>query len=213
MTGMMLVMLMVLVSYCEPGLRHTTKLIHTYSTHMYMMCFTVDKDEVRVTASKEEQQRLLQQYQRMGRARDVQISQLQNENELVQDKCKLTLNSHTPIPQLLCTFMYSLPIMTIIYYCPVDTLTISYRQLQVSSNEEKQQFQDQNTQLESRLPAQQLPTSSSLSDHHQEGSHAQNGELRENHITIYTNTVNCTYQQLSDHGLWILLTLVFKQII
>ena len=44
-----------------------------------------------MTASKEEQQRLLQvveQWQRMGRARDVQISLLQNENELVQDKCK-----------------------------------------------------------------------------------------------------------------------------
>ena len=70
-----------------------------------------------MTASKEEQQRLVQvvgQWQKMGRARDVQISQLQNEKELVQDKCKLTLNSHTPIPQLLCTFMYSLPIMTTI---------------------------------------------------------------------------------------------------
>ena len=44
-----------------------------------------------MTATKEEQQRLVQvveQWQRMGRARDVQISQLQNENELVQDKCK-----------------------------------------------------------------------------------------------------------------------------
>ena len=44
-----------------------------------------------MTASKEEQQRLLQvveQWQRMGRTRDVQISQLQNENELVRDKCK-----------------------------------------------------------------------------------------------------------------------------
>ena len=44
-----------------------------------------------MTASKEEQQRLLQvveQWQRMDHARDVQISQLQNENELVQDKCK-----------------------------------------------------------------------------------------------------------------------------
>ena len=49
-----------------------------------------------MTASKEEQQKLLQvveQWQKMGRARDVQISQLQNENELVQDKRKLTLNS------------------------------------------------------------------------------------------------------------------------
>ena len=44
--------------------------------------------EAKLTASKEEQQRLLQQYERMSRARDVQISQLQNENELVQDKCK-----------------------------------------------------------------------------------------------------------------------------
>ena len=52
---------------------------------------TADVDEVRLTAIKKEQQRLLQvveQWQRMGRARDVQISQLQNENELVQDKCK-----------------------------------------------------------------------------------------------------------------------------
>ena len=130
-----------------------------------------------MTASKEEQQQLLQaveQWQRMGRVRDVQISQLQIENDLVQDKCKLTLNSHTPI----------LPIITTIYYCPVDTLTVSYRQLQVSSNEEKQQLQDQITQLESSLLAQQVPTSS-LSDHHQEGSHTENGELKENHITIY----------------------------
>ena len=48
-----------------------------------------------MTASEEEQQ-LLQQYQRMVGARDVRISQLQNENELVQDKCKynykLTVN-------------------------------------------------------------------------------------------------------------------------
>ena len=142
-----------------------------------------------LTASKEEQQRLLQvveQWQRMGRARDVQISQLQNENELVQDKCKQTLNSHTSIPQLLCTFMYSLPIMTTMYYCPVDILTVSYQQLQVSSNEEKQKLQDQITQLENSLSAQQLPTSSSFSDHHQEGLQTQNGELRENHITIYT---------------------------
>ena len=122
----------------------------------------------------------------MGRARDAQISQLKNENELVQDKCTLTLNSHTPIPQLLCTFMYSLPIMTTIYYCAVDTLSVSYRQLQVSSNEEKQQLQDQITQLENSLPAKQLPTFSSLSDHHQEGSHTQNGELNEKkNIYIY----------------------------
>ena len=56
---------------------------------MYMMC--VVTAEVTLTASKEEQeeqQQRLQQYQRMGRARDVQISQLQKENELVQDKCK-----------------------------------------------------------------------------------------------------------------------------
>ena len=71
-----------------------------------MLVVSVGEDAVRLTASKEEQQWLLQQYQRMGPARDVQISQLQNENELVQDKRKLTLNSHTPISQLLCTFMY-----------------------------------------------------------------------------------------------------------
>ena len=148
-----------------------------------------------LTASKEEQQRLLQvveQWQRMGHARDVQISQLQNENEIVQGKCKLTLNSHTPIPQLLCTFMYSLPIMTTIHFCSVDTLTVSYQQLQVSSNEEKQQLQDQIAQLENSLLAQQLPTSSSLSSHHHEGSRTQNGELKENHITVSTSTVNCT---------------------
>ena len=169
-----------------------------------------------LTASKEDQQQLLQvveQWQRMGHARDVQISQLQNENELVQGKCKPTLNSHTPIPQLLCTFVYSLPFMTTIHFCSVDTLTVSYKQLQVSSNEDKQQLQDQITQLENSLLAQQLPTSSSLSSHHQEGSHTQNGEMKENHITVSTSTVNCTYQQLSDHGLWILLTLVFKRII
>ena len=90
----------------------------------------------------------------------------------------------------------------------VDTLKVSYRQLQVAANDEKQQLQDQITQLKNSLSAQQL-----LSDHHQAGSHTQNGELKESHITIYTSTVNCTYQQLSDHGLWILLTLVFKQII
>ena len=140
-----------------------------------------------MTAFKEEQQRLLQvveQWQRMGRARDVQISQLQNENELVQDKCKLTLNSHTPISQLIRMFMYSLPIMITIYYCPVDTLTVSYQQLQVSSNEEKQQLQDQITQLENSPATQQLPSSSSLSDHHQEESHTQNGDMEKNHITI-----------------------------
>ena len=95
----------------------------------------------------------------------------------------------------------------------VDTLKVSYRQLQVATNDEKQQLQDQITQLENSLSAQRFLTSSSFSDHHQEGSHIQNGELKENHITIYPCTVNCTYQQLSDHGLWILLTLVFKQII
>ena len=110
-------------------------------------------------------------------------------------------------------YVYVLPSYHNHNYCQVDTLTVSYQQLQISSNEEKQQLQDQITQLENSLPAKQLPTSSSLSDHHQEGSHTQNGELKENHITIYTSTVNCTYQQLSDHGLWILLTLVFKQII
>ena len=77
--------------------------------------------ESRVTASKDEQQQLLHQYQKMVHARDVQISQLKKENELIQDKCELTLNSHIPIPQLLCTFMYSLPIMTtIIIYVVVS---------------------------------------------------------------------------------------------
>ena len=95
----------------------------------------------------------------------------------------------------------------------VDTLTVSYRQLQVAANDEKQQLQDQITQLENSLSDRQLLTSSSLSDHHQEVSHTQNGELKESHITVYTSTVNFTYQQLSDHGVWTLLTLVFKQII
>ena len=47
--------------------------------------------QTRLAARKEEHQQPLQaleQWQRMGRARDVQISQLQNENELVQNKCK-----------------------------------------------------------------------------------------------------------------------------
>ena len=46
-------------------------------------------------AYDEEQRRLLQvveQSQRMSRARDAQISQLQNENELTQDKCKQVIN-------------------------------------------------------------------------------------------------------------------------
>ena len=90
-------------------------------------------------------------------------------------------------------YIYVLPIMTTIYYCPVDTLAVSYRQLQVSSDEVKQQLQYRITQLENSLLAQQLPTSSLLSDHHQEGSHTQNGELKENHITIIS-TVNCTYR-------------------
>ena len=98
----------------------------------------------------------------------------------------LHLNYHTSIAHLLCTFMYFLPIMTLMYFCLVDTLTaVSYRQLQLFSDEEKQQLQDQITQLENSTSVQQLPTSSSsLSDHHQEGSHTQNGELKENHITI-----------------------------
>ena len=61
----------------------------THCTHYYCDIVT-HYHEVRVTASKEEQQRLLQvveQYQGMGRVRDVQISQLQNENELVQARC------------------------------------------------------------------------------------------------------------------------------
>ena len=47
--------------------------------------------ETRLAAKKEEHQQLLQtleQWRRMGRARDVQISQLRNENELVLDECK-----------------------------------------------------------------------------------------------------------------------------
>ena len=81
-------------------------------------------------------------------------------------------------------YVYVLPSYHNHNYCQVDTLTVSYQQLQISSNEEKQQLQDQIAQLESSLPAQQLSTSSSLSDHHQEGSHTQNSELKENHITI-----------------------------
>ena len=56
---------------------------------MYMMCcYTAGEDEVRLTASKKEQQLLVEQWKRMCYARAVQISQLWNENELVQDKCK-----------------------------------------------------------------------------------------------------------------------------
>ena len=58
---------------------------------MYMcaliLCTHLDY-EAKLAASKEEQQQLLEQCQRMGHARDIQISQLQNENKLLQDKCK-----------------------------------------------------------------------------------------------------------------------------
>ena len=58
-----------------------------------MMCcyiYTAGEDEVRLTASKKEQQLLVEllQLQRICYARAEQISQLWNENELVQDKCK-----------------------------------------------------------------------------------------------------------------------------
>ena len=59
----------------------------THCTHYYCDIVT-HYYEARLAASKEEQQRLLQQYERMIRARDAQISQLQNENEPMQDKCK-----------------------------------------------------------------------------------------------------------------------------
>ena len=55
--------------------------------HTCTCVITAGEDDTKLTVSKEQQQ-LLQQYQRMGRARDVQISQLQTGNELVQDKCK-----------------------------------------------------------------------------------------------------------------------------
>ena len=62
-----------------------------YINVVHACVVTVGEDEVRFTASKEEQQRLLQvveQLQKIGHAKDVQISLLQNENELVQDKSK-----------------------------------------------------------------------------------------------------------------------------
>ena len=174
--------------------------INTYTVHIYMHDVLLQLLKMRSgwqLARRSSNDCYISIRECMGRARDVQILQLKNENELVQDKCRITLNSHIPIPQLLCMFMYSLPIMTTIYYWPVDTLTVRYRQLQVSSNEEKQQLQDQITQLQNSLPAQQVPTSSSLNNHHQEESHTQNGELKENHTTIYIYT----YQQLSDQVL------------
>ena len=61
-----------------------------YSLYVCTIMIGIDY-ETRLATNKMEQQRLLlvlEQWQRMGRARDVQISQLQNENELVQDKCK-----------------------------------------------------------------------------------------------------------------------------
>ena len=62
----------------------TTHCIQHYYCDIIVTHYYVAK----LIASKEEQQRVLQQYERMGCAKDVQISQLQNENELVQDKCK-----------------------------------------------------------------------------------------------------------------------------
>ena len=53
-----------------------------------MLIVIAGEDEIRLTASKKEQQRLLQvveQWQRKCYARDVQISQLQNENDRVLD--------------------------------------------------------------------------------------------------------------------------------
>ena len=62
---------------------------------MYIYTNTLLDYEARLAASKEEQQRLLQgmeQHQRMSRARDTQISQLLNENEIMQNKCKQVIN-------------------------------------------------------------------------------------------------------------------------
>ena len=57
--------------------------------YMYVcIVYTLLDYEARLTASKEEQQRFLEQRQRMNRARDMQISQLQNENKFLQGKCK-----------------------------------------------------------------------------------------------------------------------------
>ena len=81
-----------LILYSAVSITHCTHYYCDIVAHYY---------EARLTASKEEQQRLLQvvkQWQRMSHARDVQISQLQNENELVQDKCKLaSLEAYIPI--------------------------------------------------------------------------------------------------------------------
>ena len=59
-------------------------------------CIVVICDEARLVASEEEQQRLLQiveQWKKMFHSREMEISQLQNENERlrVQNKCKLCI--------------------------------------------------------------------------------------------------------------------------
>ena len=62
-----------------------------------LLCIVVTCEyKTRLAASEEEQQRLLQvveQWKKMFHSREMEISQLQNENEQlrVQDKCKLTI--------------------------------------------------------------------------------------------------------------------------
>ena len=68
----------------------TNKYIATMCLYAFKTVFimvVMDK----LTASKKEQQRLqssLEQWQRMGRARDQQMLKLKNENEVLQSKCK-----------------------------------------------------------------------------------------------------------------------------
>ena len=60
------------------------------TNHSYC-CIVVTRVEARLAASEEEQQRLLQeveQWKKMFNDREIQISQLQNENKQLQDKCK-----------------------------------------------------------------------------------------------------------------------------
>ena len=62
-----------------------------------LLCIVVTCEyEARLAASEEEQQQLLQvveQWKKIFHSREMEISQLQNENEQlrVQDKCKLTI--------------------------------------------------------------------------------------------------------------------------
>ena len=74
--------------------------IHAYDVNLRA---SKEKEQQLLSASKEEQQRLLQQYQRMGH---VQISQLQNENELVQDKCICNISLHRELIYYTCEFTF-----------------------------------------------------------------------------------------------------------